>query len=290
MKIFAVLLAGLLAAQEPIPLSHNPADFTTWGTPVQGVSAGVHATPLPSADAWFQGFRFQVMIKNDTDQPFFVFTSGGHHGAVRLKVIDATGHAHALREGGEYPGHQPAILIQPHHAFFDVVFVRQDEALATGGHPVVALVDVYDKPAATDPAVHVATIETAPFPLVAGGPVEATLPDDPMLAQWQKKEAELLQRLQESSTENRSSNADILADFYIEYLVDLEKARALVPQMTDPIDHFDIRVMLIEHDASLPETDKVAKLKALLPDCPSQRRQLLEKRIAEHEYTAHLPH
>jgi len=280
---------GLVA--DDMPLSHNLADYQFWGTPVDGLSAGVHIAPLIVAEPWPEGFRFQIAIKNDSTQLKYAFVTGMHHGIITLTAIDSSGHEYPLREKPGTPmENQPPIPIASGTQYFNVVFVHQDEFAATGGNKVVAVINLCDKPSRTDPQAHTVTIRTAPFQICTVPPMQATLPADPMMAQWKLQEADLLDKINKATTPNdRSAQAAQLAYFYLDTYSDFDKAAAMLPQLTSPGDEINTRIMLITRNPAFTAKEKYEKLGSLHIYASPEYQKDIDSDISHYKYMAEHP-
>lgn len=291
MSIFSLIfftgLLGLtgvsgLSTDGPLPLSHNPADFKFGRVPVEGLSAGVCIRPLP--------ITVQVLIKNESARPAYLFQVS-EQGQFHLSVLDTFGHEHPIHEVvGEPLMSHPASVIPPGGSCFGILFVQQDAAKAIGGNQVIAYADLRDKPIFGDPQAHTITVRTVPFQLCPTAPVQATLPDDPMAVQWKQREADFLDRIGKTTDpKDRSGIVAELAYFYLNTYGDFDKARALLPQITDPVDALDTRTMLITRNPSVAAKEKVLQLQALLSEAPPDRQHEIKMLISVYQYAANHP-
>jgi hypothetical protein len=271
--------------------SQNPADYQFWGQANGDVSAAIYVHPLKTADIPDQvPVAFGVLLENKSPQARYAYSRGGRHGYCHLKIIDSAGKEYPLREEPSHGAAGSYVILPAGGRLMGTVFVSPWELRAIGNTRLIATVELYDRPSRADPQVKIIVVESAPFQIYPLGPAQTPVPDDPMMVQWKIEEKKRSNALdQAASPEAKSSAASDLASFYLAYEGDFDRAEALLPEITDPVDNFDTRVMLVCQNPDFTDAQKTDGLEALAINCPSGRQEMLENLIGKYHYAATHP-
>ena len=286
---------GLIALpaddEYPFARSRNPAEYKFWGQPSDGVRAGIYLHPLKTVDIPDNvPVAFGVLLENKSPLARYAFSNGGRHGYCHLKIVDPAGKEYPIREEPLNAGGGGYVIVPAGGRLMGTVFVSPWELRAIGNTRLIATVNLYDRPSRTDPQVKTIVVESAPFQIYPLGPAQTPVHDDPMMAQWkieEKKRSDALD--QAASPEAKSVAAAELATFYLAYEGDFAQAQALLPAITDSVDNFDTRVMLVCQNPEFTDAQKTEGLKALTVNCPSGRQHMLESLIGKYHYAATHP-
>ncbi len=285
-------LIALTADDEyPFARSTNPADYNFWGQPSDKVSAGIYLHPLQTADIPDQvPVAFGIILENKSPQARYVFSRGSRHGYCHLKIVDSAGKEYPIREEPSIAAAGSYVTVPANGQLIGTVFVSPWELRAIGNTRLIATVDLYDRPSRADAGVKTIEVESAPFQIYPLGPEQTSVPDDPMMVQWKLEEKKRSDALDQAASPGaKSSAAADLASFYLAYEGDFARAEALLPEITDPVDNFDTRVMLVCQNPAFTDAQKTDGLEALAINCPSGRQHMLESLIGKYHYAATHP-